>query len=396
MRKGSLIVAGGELGSQAPKIFSAFVKAAGGARGRFSILPAAASDPEESIRWASAFLTGAGVDPDRIGVLEVSPLISSWRDGARDGAQIDMVRASDGIWFSGGDQNRITASLIRADGSHEPLVAAIRERLDAGAALAGSSAGAAIMSDPMIGGGTSFGALAFPVASTPHEGEIGEGEMSQRLSLSRGLGFFPEGIVDQHFDTRARLARLLQACLSGDGTIRLGYGVSEATAMVYSLEERRIELVGSGSLYIVDPRGARRSLVDTDQGPRVKIEGAVLHGLNEGDTYWPDGARFDFETKTLVPAREEFRARHPIASGALSGAPRIDAMFGMIEGDGIWQSHAWEIRPARIPAESGAGALMDGVTGTCAESQLCVGEALSFVNVRIDIIPVDIRDGRRY
>ena len=64
------------------------------------------------------------------------------------------------------------------------------------------------MSRDMIAGGVSFTALLEPLASAYSDSEDQD---SGRLFLSRGLGFLPDGLVDQHFDRKARLGRLVRA-----------------------------------------------------------------------------------------------------------------------------------------------------------------------------------------
>ena len=87
--------------------------------------------------------------------------------------------------------------------------------------MSGSSAGAAIMSDPMITSGSSVEALVYPPAPQPHD---------TRLSVGRGLGFFPLGLVDQHFLQRGRLGRLVAAMMATGWPH--GFGIDENTAMV--------------------------------------------------------------------------------------------------------------------------------------------------------------------
>ncbi|MEJ2204672.1 MAG: Type 1 glutamine amidotransferase-like domain-containing protein [Gemmatimonadota bacterium] len=95
-------------------------------------------------------------------------------------------------------------------------------RWQEGAVVAGSSAGAAMMSRIMIAGGSSAEAVTHGVAPD------GEGE---GVVIRSGMGFLPHAIVDQHFLARGRIGRLLVAVLATD-SLPLGLGIDENTALV--------------------------------------------------------------------------------------------------------------------------------------------------------------------
>ena len=73
--------------------------------------------------------------------------------------------------------------------------------------------------------------------------ESKSGVSPEQLLLSRGLGFLPGGIVDQHFNRRARLQRLLAAM--EDAGENEGFGISEDTALEVSLSDRALRVHGS-------------------------------------------------------------------------------------------------------------------------------------------------------
>ena len=96
------------------------------------------------------------------------------------------------------------------------------------------------------------------------------------LLVTRGLGFFRAGIVDQHFSQfRGRLGRLARVTI--DRKLRFGFGVDEDTAMIVS-PGGIIEVAGSGNVTIVDAREAR-----CDDGPLgCRITGVTLSMLGRG------------------------------------------------------------------------------------------------------------------
>jgi cyanophycinase len=387
-----LFIVGGAERPERRKLMGRFVELSGGPSARVAVLPAATGDPRGGLEKMRAWLAGAGLDPERVELLEVSESIPGWERGAYSRAVVEMAERADAVWILGGDQNRILRLLLAPDGAESPLLHALR-----GKTLGGTSAGAAVMSDPMLGGGTSYGALALPRA-----GGAADAELSPSLYVTRGLGFFPEGIVDQHFDVRARLARLLEAALVEDGARRLAFGLSEATAMEYSGRERGLRVWGRGGLYVVDPRKASREELPTPSGPRTRIRGALLHLLTEGDRLDLRSGAFDFGEKEELPAGEAaLDLAGPSATGALSpygslaqlGARalldnREDCLFldpesglryarsYLFEGPGPEGGPfpAWELRLYRLPGESA----------------LYYGDDYSFRSVRLDLLPLEL------
>ena len=145
-----------------------------------------------------------------------------------------------------------------------PALAAIRRALGAGGLLAGSSAGAAMMSGPMLLGGTSLEAVVHGVTDDPER---------PGLLMGQGLGFFPFGLVDQHFIKRGRLGRLVVAMAAAG--VRRGFGVDENTALF--VEGRRGRVCGEYGMMVVDLGGA-----ELDPG-RGAFRDFRLSYLDDGD-----------------------------------------------------------------------------------------------------------------
>ena len=118
---------------------------------------------------------------------------------------------------------------MTADGKDTVVLKVIRKIYENGAVLGGTSAGAAVMSNPMIASGTSVGALTDGVHILKNfDQDTGD----DQLFLTTGLGFFTHGIVDQHFLERGRFGRLLVA--TQYNKTRYGFGIDENSAMVYT------------------------------------------------------------------------------------------------------------------------------------------------------------------
>ena len=161
------------------------------------------------------------------------------RKKADDPDVADRMGECSGFFFTGGAQSRIM-EVFRPEGEGSLAFQALRERFQAGAVISGSSAGAAIMTDPMIAGGSSGEALRQGIRN----GEEGEG-----VSLQEGMGFLGGALVDQHFLARGRWGRLLVALLGTEGN-PFGFGIDENTGVV--VRGDMFEVIGQGYVAIYD------------------------------------------------------------------------------------------------------------------------------------------------
>lgn len=172
---GKLVIAGGNITRSEQEIFSAFVSAGQECltalqdrdnthSSMFVLVPSASENPENSYAYFKAVLQGLGVPEGSIACAKVSVRKKGWERGAWEQEQIKLAEKAIGFWISGGDQNAIMEVLQDEHGRDSPFLEVMRKRNAQGAVIGGTSAGAAIMSNPMIGGGTSFGALALPDA----------------------------------------------------------------------------------------------------------------------------------------------------------------------------------------------------------------------------------------
>ena len=152
--------------------------------------------------------------------------------------------------MTGGDQLRLSHRLLGT-----PLAAAIHRAHARGAVVAGTSAGAAVMSHFMVARG---GAGVNP--------RQGAGQ------LTFGLGLLPGIIVDQHFSQRCRYGRLISV-VAGSPSL-LGMGVDEDTAAEIR-DGRHLTVVGSGAVFIVNARMAVSDAADARVHDLLLVSGAV-------------------------------------------------------------------------------------------------------------------------
>ena len=183
-----------------------------------------------------------------------------------------------GIWFLGGDQTRITQALI-PEGKESLVYKALHKAYDNGAVIAGTSAGAAMMSDVMIASGDSMGALTQGFTDTY---ESMDEQESGAVYATQGMNFFDKGVIDQHFDRKARLGRLIVVNEEFKQKYPMGFGIDENSGMVYSEKSNTIEAIGYGAVTVVDLRESTHSNVgDYQSWKNIRI--SVLQGGDQLD-----------------------------------------------------------------------------------------------------------------
>ncbi|MBQ9535849.1 MAG: cyanophycinase [Clostridia bacterium] len=282
---GTLLIVGGGLTASQDEVFSALIEKAGGAENaRIAfILTASGENPDELFRSYRSDLVRLGLREEQVLLVPIyAPHVLDERGynavtGDAEGLP-DCLEGVTGVWFTGGDQYFTHQCLLRRDGSDTALLARLRELYESGGVIGGSSAGAAIMSRVMIGSGNDRGILTHPVVwgYADYDAQCEADDPCEPLILARGLGFFPEGVVDQHFNKRPRMLRLIEACLSNTEGFRVGYAVSEDTALVY--HAGRFTVLGSAGVYVADCRGAVRLGAGN-------YRGVVMHALHRGDGF---------------------------------------------------------------------------------------------------------------
>lgn len=327
--RGKLLIAGGALRSDNAAVYRAFLEAMPDKLPEVAVVPAASGRPAY---YAEAFrrdLRQYGFEGD-IHVLPVAVKDdagtakvdeSTWSRGAYDRNLVERLDKVGAVWFVGGDQTRITETLLQRDGGDTPLLAAIRRQLARGAVVGGTSAGAAIMSRTMIAAGDSLSALTLPAADR-YAGM--QSQESGRLVLKRGLGFFETGIVDQHFDRKSRLGRLVRALASPlPKADRRGFGVDEDTAVLVELDSAEMRVLGRGNLVLLDAREAEFG----DDGGPFSVRDIRLSLFSAGDSYnWKTSAA-ELQGSATVDS-EAFSYKAAQGAGIALPNSRLDHLLG--------------------------------------------------------------------
>jgi cyanophycinase len=252
-RSGQLVIIGG--GSPNPSILQKFVELAGPGT-TILVLPMASAERDSGKAACDALLKNGA---------HSAQVLALTRQAADSPTAIEPLRHAAAIFFTGGDQSRLTAVLKGTQAE-----ALLHERFEGGAVLAGTSAGAAVMSEIMI-----TGAERRPDADTKDPWTTIEAE---DVVTAPGLGFLPGVIVDQHFIKRRRNNRLLSLVL--EDPTALGVGIDEQTA-IWVRPDRTFEVLGVGAVVVFDARGAS---VRKD-GPGLEADGVSLHVLRAGSLF---------------------------------------------------------------------------------------------------------------
>lgn len=269
-RRGPLIAIGGaEDKFRDRAILSRFVEMAGGERARIAIIPTASSLPDAGQLYVSIF--------KELGAKSAEVISVDSRHDASDQDLVDLIDGSTGIFMTGGNQIRIAAML----GGTRVAEALLRKSQE-GTPVAGTSAGASVMSGVMIAGGRGGG--------TPKR---------QLARMSPGLGLIDSVIIDQHFRERNRVGRLVTMVSYNPGL--LGLGIDEDTAAIIDADGM-IEVIGRGSVLVVDGAAMASDVHSGLDREPVTISDVKIHFVAEGSC-------FDLEQRTVTTWRKESRTR---------------------------------------------------------------------------------------
>jgi len=370
--QGSLVIIGGGLRGDNADVWQRVVKLAGGKGARIAVFPSAAGNPERSAQTIITYLRKWGADAFLVPVA-VRLAGSDYRKNADDASLAKKIRESDGIYFAGGDQGRITKALLREDGSQTAVLEAVWDVYRRGGVVAGSSAGAAIMSSTMF-------ANPKAVLSMLQTG-IADGSQ-----LGPGLGFIGDDVfVDQHLLVRGRFARMIPAMLAKG--YQIGLGIDEDSAMVVNAQ-REVEIIGYKGALLID---LSRAEWDKD-APHFGVRNAVISYLDRGD-------KFNISTHMFMPSNDKSGGRidptrtlgrgEVFSNDVLGNSAVIDLMERLIDSN---QNEAIGIASGN-PRASGTEIGFEFRFTKTPDSVGYVSslaEAYSVLNIRLDIRPIEI------
>lgn len=222
---------------------------------RIEIVPTASKIPS---LVGSEYAKALGhLGAENVGVINIET-----REKANDIEVLDRIKNADVIFFTGGDQLRLT-SIFGGTAIHDLL---LEKYLQEDFLYVGTSAGAACASKNMI-----------------YQGSSREALLKGEIKITSGLGFMDHVIIDTHFVQRGRIGRLFQAVVGNPKT--LGIGLGEDTGLLIKNGES-MEALGSGLVIIVDGRQiVDTNITDVELGEPISIKNLVVHVMSQADVY---------------------------------------------------------------------------------------------------------------
>lgn len=379
---GSLVIIGGALRYENDQVWQRIVDLAGGQGARVAVIAAASGNPQKYGKLAVEEFTSHGAEPV---LIPLSPregkFDRAYTEVREDAEWVKTVRDADAVYFTGGAQERIVKALLTDDGQDSPMMTAIRDVYARGGVIAGSSAGAAIMSDPMFRDAQD----AFKV--------LDEG-LTQGEEIDRGLGFMPDGwFVDQHFLTRGRFARSLVAMR--DLSFPYGIGVDEDTAAVVT-DGKALEVIGYRGVVFMDMSDATWE----KDGP-FNVKNVRLSYLDRGD-------RLNLETRTVTPSGTKASDLHVDPNAAdfdpyytdyqfvpdmLGNSALLDVMAKLVDNKNP-EAHGIAFRRPAPDAPLDGGYAFRFYRGADTHGWYTGafgGEDYTVVNIHLDVAPVTVR-----
>ena len=254
INKGHLFIIGG--GDRTPQMMERFVDLAGGTGSKILVIPFASGYAEEVGAEQAEEFRSLGCQADYV------LFKKGQADLEENLAKLDNVT---GVFFSGGDQVRLTDILLGTR-----FLERIKEIYREGGVVGGTSAGAAVMSKIMITGDEAINKdqdVTFPF--------IKEGN----TITSEGFGFLDFAIIDQHFIQRKRENRLLELVITHQLP---GIGIDESTAIIVS-GNGSFEVLGDRSVMVLEPHFTAPPR--TDKQGNLSADWISLRILLSGDHY---------------------------------------------------------------------------------------------------------------
>ncbi len=246
-------IGGAEDKENSPAILRRFVELAGGADADIVVIPTASQLHDTGPRYERLFV--------ELGAARAAAIDFDTRRDAGESGRVSRLERATGVFFTGGNQLRLTTLI-----GGTAVAKTIRALNAAGVPVAGTSAGAAFISEHMIAFGDE--------GSTPIAGSV---------RLAPGLGLTNRFIIDQHFRQRDRLGRLLTALAYNPFAV--GIGLDEDTA-AFIAPDNTVHVEGSGGLTVVDAADVQfSSMAEIEEGRAVCLLGVKLHVLTRGATF---------------------------------------------------------------------------------------------------------------
>lgn len=274
--RGTLVSIGGHEDKKGEaRILKKFVELSKGKNARIVILPIATDDPKSvGEEYTQVF--------QHFGAKQIDVFDVSSREDAKNEKGIELIKNASGIFFTGGDQIHITSLL-----GGTKLQEIINEEYEKNLVVAGTSAGAAMMSNSMI-----------------LDGDGEENPTLGGVEIGPGMDFIVGAIIDTHFAQRGRYGRLFAAVAHYPQD--LGLGIDENTAMI--VKKGEFEVIGEGAVTVIDGGGMTfTNAPDVKKGSNLCLADIKVHIL-------PEGYKFNLHERCMIIPK------HPKKAAKKAGA----------------------------------------------------------------------------
>lgn len=226
--KGKLFIIGG--GDRPPSLLQSLAATAAMAKDDYVIvLPMSSGEPDTSYYYFKADFE----------TVSRNPIINFnfTKERVNDKHWLDSLEKAKLIFITGGDQDRFMNAVLNT-----PVYNAIHKAYQNGATIAGTSAGAAVMSKYMITGNE--------LTDTVYHSTFRK-IVDKNIEIKPGLGLLTDAVIDQHFVARSRYNRLFSAIAKYPKLTCIG--IDEATAII--VHRNKVKVSGQSQVIVMDKPG---------------------------------------------------------------------------------------------------------------------------------------------
>jgi len=253
--KGKLFIIGG--GDRGDELMKALVSTAAlSAKDYVVVLPMSSEEPDTSHYYFKEDLQKACTN--------AIVNFNFTSEKVNDKRWLDSLQNARLIFITGGDQQRFMKVVL-----HTPVYDAIHKAYANGATIAGTSAGAAVMSEKMITGNELTDTVYRATFKKIHD---------KNIEIQEGLGLLKNAVIDQHFIVRSRYNRLFSALAKYPAYACIG--IDEATAII--VQGDKITVAGESQVVLIQ----KPADVKVTTTGLVKMKSVELSMFTEGDTFF--------------------------------------------------------------------------------------------------------------
>lgn len=268
LHQGSIVAIGGdEDKTRNMVVLKSLLGEAKGKKSNVVVVTTASAEPERrKADYSKAFRT--------LGVTDLTFIYIDSREQSFDPQVYNQLEGADVVFFSGGDQLRLTSLL-----GGTPFLDQVRALNKGGTVVGGTSAGGAVLSDLMV-----------------YEGSSSQAATKGEILLTSGFRFIDRVAFDTHFMNRERLPRLFNIVASNPEI--LGIGMDEDTGVIFRNGGNVFEVIGKGHVTVVDGSRMQTDYYLVERGEAATYNNVNVRTLGAGE-------RFNIRKREPVPSMQD-------------------------------------------------------------------------------------------